>query len=48
MNFIRLWLAVREALAPNHLERYSEQQIQYHYTKDRTILLQAMDSNSDL
>ena len=38
------WLAVREALAPDHSYRYSEMQIKYHYTKDKTILLRAIES----
>lgn len=36
----RHWLAVRDAVAPQHPERYSERQIEYHYTKDRGVLLE--------
>lgn len=34
----RLWLAVRDAAAPGHPCRYSDDQILYHYTGDRSIL----------
>jgi methylmalonic aciduria homocystinuria type C protein len=32
------WLAVRDAAAPGHPYRYSEEQILYHYTGDRQLL----------
>jgi methylmalonic aciduria homocystinuria type C protein len=34
----RLWLAVRDACPVGRAHRYSEEQIVYHYTKDRTVL----------
>ncbi|PSC71268.1 hypothetical protein C2E20_5393 [Micractinium conductrix] len=38
----RAWLAVRDAPCPGHPWRYSEEQITYHYTRDRSILLKAL------
>jgi RecJ-like exonuclease len=32
------WLAMREAISPGHRERYSDEQIEYHYTQRRSIL----------
>lgn len=34
----RAWLAVRDACPVGRAHRYSEQQIRYHYTKDRRFL----------
>jgi methylmalonic aciduria homocystinuria type C protein len=34
----RDWLAVRDACPVGREHRYSEQQIRYHYTKDRSVL----------
>ena len=36
----RLWVAARDAVAPNHEWRYSEEQIEYHYTTDQRVLQQ--------
>ncbi|KAL3699933.1 hypothetical protein R1sor_017955 [Riccia sorocarpa] len=33
------WLAVREAIHPNHPMRYSHDQIEYHYTHNKDILM---------
>ena len=41
----RYWLAVRDAVAPQHPQRYSERQIEYHYTKDRRVLLELAASS---
>jgi methylmalonic aciduria homocystinuria type C protein len=35
----RLWLAVRDACPVGREHRYPEPQLAYHYTKDRTLLL---------
>jgi hypothetical protein len=37
------WLAVRDAAAPGHPARYSEDQILYHYTGDRGLLKKLVD-----
>ncbi len=37
----RLWLAVRDACPIGREHRYSEEQIRYHYTKDRAVLATA-------
>ncbi|GAB4822060.1 hypothetical protein N2152v2_009106 [Parachlorella kessleri] len=36
------WVAVRDAPSPGHPWRYSEEQIQYHYTAERSVLLHAL------
>ncbi|KAL4458499.1 hypothetical protein ABPG75_013364 [Micractinium tetrahymenae] len=38
----RAWVAVRDAPCPGHPWRYSQEQIEYHYTRDRSLLLKAM------
>ncbi len=38
----RAWLAVRDACPTGRDHRYSEEQIRYHYTKDRSALLEAI------
>lgn len=38
----RAWVAVRDSPCPGHPWRYSEEQITYHYTRDRSVLLKAM------
>ena len=37
----RDWVAVRDACPLGHPYRYDDEQIRYHYTKDRTVLLRA-------
>jgi methylmalonic aciduria homocystinuria type C protein len=37
----QMWVAVRDACPVGRGSRYSEDQIRYHYTKDRTVLLPA-------
>lgn len=32
------WVAVRDAICPCHPWRYCEQQLEYHYTKDKSVL----------
>lgn len=45
----KFWLAVRDAAAPHHPFRYSNEQIVYHYTGNRQLLRQLVSSNtSDL
>jgi methylmalonic aciduria homocystinuria type C protein len=36
------WLAVRDACPLGRDHRYGDEQIRYHYTKDRTVLLRAV------
>jgi methylmalonic aciduria homocystinuria type C protein len=36
------WLAVRDACPVGRDHRYDDEQIRYHYTKDRTVLLRAV------
>eukprot|EP00898_Chlorokybus_atmophyticus_P007332 jgi/Chlat1/75/Chrsp1S03032 len=38
----RRWLAARDAIAPAHPFRYSEDQLEYHYTVNRDVLVRAM------
>lgn len=38
----RAWVAVRDAPCPGHPWRYSEEQLTYHYTRDRNILVKAL------
>jgi cyanocobalamin reductase (cyanide-eliminating) / alkylcobalamin dealkylase len=35
----RLWLAVRDACPAGRSHRYGDEQIRYHYTKDREVLM---------
>jgi cyanocobalamin reductase (cyanide-eliminating) / alkylcobalamin dealkylase len=37
-RYWRLWLAVRDACPVGRSHRYSDEQIRYHYTKDRDVL----------
>lgn len=39
----QLWVEVRDAIAPDHPERYSDAQIYYHYTSDREILQRCIE-----
>jgi cyanocobalamin reductase (cyanide-eliminating) / alkylcobalamin dealkylase len=41
-NSWKLWLEVRDACHVGREHRYSDEQIQYHYTKDRAILERAI------
>ena len=36
------WVAVRDAICPCHPWRYCEQQLEYHYTKDKSVLESAV------
>ncbi|KAI7840304.1 hypothetical protein COHA_006086 [Chlorella ohadii] len=38
----RAWVAVRDSPCPGHPMRYSEEQIVYHYTRDRAVLAKAL------
>ena len=37
------WLSLRDLYIVGRTHRYSEEQIRYHYTRDKTVLLQEMD-----
>jgi hypothetical protein len=37
------WLAVRDAIHPNHPRRYGDDQLRYHYTKDLGLLAAAVE-----
>eukprot|EP00897_Mesotaenium_endlicherianum_P010501 jgi/Mesen1/947/ME000118S00119 len=39
----RLWLAVRDAIDPSSAWRFSEEQIEYHYRNDRSLLSRLLE-----
>ena len=41
----RQWVAVRDAPCPGHPWRYSDAQLRYHYTGDRSALLAALKAS---
>ena len=38
----RAWVSVRDSPCPGHPMRYSEEQIEYHYTRNRMVLAKAL------
>jgi hypothetical protein len=41
-NAWRQMVAIRDALSPNHVWRYTEDQMRYHYTHDKEIIDRAI------
>lgn len=46
MDDWRRWLAVRDSCPVGRAHRYDEDQIRYHYTKDRSVLAKVIDAGA--